>query len=137
MRGLIEHHLGMRIDGVICRFENGGMTEEEFSAYTKYGLPKGWVAWHAGTVNADALRRVPVAHLEDGRPVPRRWIEARLREMVTAGLVDECAAGFGLSPETIRAGLIPPKRRRHRVSDEEAYGVWCEMSDSERFGAEC
>jgi len=114
MRGLIEHHLGMRIDGVICRFEQGGMDNEEFEALTKHGLPKGWVAWHAGTVNAEALRKVPVATLDDGRPVPRHMVLAGLRE----------AAQLATA-------------RRPRISDDEAYGVWCEISDSERFGAEC
>jgi hypothetical protein len=113
MRGLIEHHLGMRIDGRICRFEQGGMTEEEFAVYTKHGLPKGWVAWHAGTVNAEALRKVPVATLDDGRPVPRHMILAGLRE----------AAQLATA-------------RRPRISHDDAYGEFCEMNDSERFGAE-
>lgn len=79
MNGLIEHHLGMRVNGKVGRFANGGMTEEEFTELTRYGLPLGWVAWHAGTVDADALRKVPLVEDEHGRDIPRDWIVQQLR----------------------------------------------------------
>lgn len=84
MRNMIEHHLGMRVDGQIGRFANGGMTAEEFAELTEWGLPSGWVAWHAGTANGDALRKVPLVTDEHGRDVRRDWIVAQLREHAEA-----------------------------------------------------
>jgi hypothetical protein len=114
MRGLIEHHLGMRVDGQIGRFANGGMTEEEFAELTRRGLPKGWVAWHAGTVNPDALRKVPLVEVL-GAGVPRTWILDQLRQHI--------AAADGPEPWDGAPNERWPESHDYAFTDSERFGM--------------
>lgn len=55
------HYLGMHVDGELKRIACACLTDKEFQKeFGDKPLPEGWVAWHGGSTDIEALAKIPL-----------------------------------------------------------------------------